>query len=108
MRHSLKQGRQRFTKLLLTQPPGETMTELLLKYQHQDWMLKEQHQNYQEWNFIVFLFFSSFFLLFLSKCMSWSLLLSTPSLAVDFFGYLFLSFSSFSFFHGFITFTIIN
>jgi hypothetical protein len=26
---------------LLTQQPGETMTELLLKYQHQDWMLKE-------------------------------------------------------------------
>jgi hypothetical protein len=24
-----------------TQPPGETMTELLLKYQHQDWMLEE-------------------------------------------------------------------
>jgi hypothetical protein len=22
------------------QPPGETKTELLLKYQHQDWMLK--------------------------------------------------------------------
>jgi hypothetical protein len=25
----------------LNQPPGETMKELLLKYQHQDWMLKE-------------------------------------------------------------------
>jgi hypothetical protein len=24
-----------------TQLPGETMTELLLKYQHQDWMLGE-------------------------------------------------------------------
>jgi hypothetical protein len=23
------------------QPPGETQTELLLKHQHQDWMLKE-------------------------------------------------------------------
>jgi hypothetical protein len=23
------------------QPPGKTKTELLLKYQHQDWMLKE-------------------------------------------------------------------
>jgi hypothetical protein len=23
------------------QPPGETKTEPLLKYQHQDWMLKE-------------------------------------------------------------------
>jgi hypothetical protein len=23
------------------QPPGETKTELLLKYQHQDWMMKE-------------------------------------------------------------------
>jgi hypothetical protein len=23
------------------QPPGETKTELLLKYQYQDWMLKE-------------------------------------------------------------------
>jgi hypothetical protein len=23
------------------QPPGETMTELLLKYQHQDWMPEE-------------------------------------------------------------------
>jgi hypothetical protein len=31
---------------LLTQPPGETMTELLLKYQQQDWMPKEKHQNY--------------------------------------------------------------
>jgi hypothetical protein len=28
------------------QPPGKTKTELLLKYQHQDWMLKEKHQNY--------------------------------------------------------------
>jgi hypothetical protein len=26
---------------LLTQTPGETTTELLLKYQHQHWMLKE-------------------------------------------------------------------
>jgi hypothetical protein len=26
---------------LLTQPPDKTTTELLLKYQHQDWMLKE-------------------------------------------------------------------
>jgi hypothetical protein len=26
---------------LLTQPPGKTITELLLKYQHQDRMLKE-------------------------------------------------------------------
>jgi hypothetical protein len=25
----------------LTHPPGETTTELLLKYQQQDWMLKE-------------------------------------------------------------------
>jgi hypothetical protein len=25
----------------LTQPPGKTTTELLLKHQHQDWMLKE-------------------------------------------------------------------
>jgi hypothetical protein len=25
---------------LLIQPPGETTTELLLKYQHQDWMLR--------------------------------------------------------------------
>jgi hypothetical protein len=23
------------------QPPGKTKTELLLKYQHQDWMLKD-------------------------------------------------------------------
>jgi hypothetical protein len=28
------------------QPPIKTKTELVLKYQHQDWMLKEQHQNY--------------------------------------------------------------
>jgi hypothetical protein len=28
---------------LLIQPLGETMTGLLLKYQHQDWMLKDQH-----------------------------------------------------------------
>jgi hypothetical protein len=27
------------------QPPGETITELLVKYQHQDWMLKEYHQS---------------------------------------------------------------
>jgi hypothetical protein len=26
---------------LLPQPPGETTTDLLLKYQHQDWILKE-------------------------------------------------------------------
>jgi hypothetical protein len=26
---------------LLTKPPGETTTKLLLKYQHEDWMLKE-------------------------------------------------------------------
>jgi hypothetical protein len=31
---------------LLTQKPGETTTELLLKYPHQDWMLKKLHQNY--------------------------------------------------------------
>jgi hypothetical protein len=28
-----------------TQQPGKTMTELLLKYQHQDWMLDKEHQN---------------------------------------------------------------
>jgi hypothetical protein len=42
--------REELTKQLLlkdrrkkntTQPPGETMTELQLKHQHQDWMLKE-------------------------------------------------------------------
>jgi hypothetical protein len=27
--------------LLTNQNPGETTTELLLKYQHQDWMLEE-------------------------------------------------------------------
>jgi hypothetical protein len=32
--------RQKKTKNT-TQLPGETMTELLLKYQHQDWMLGE-------------------------------------------------------------------
>jgi hypothetical protein len=31
---------------LLTQPPCKTTTVLLIKYQHQDWMLKEKHQNY--------------------------------------------------------------
>jgi hypothetical protein len=31
---------------LLTQSPGETTKDLLFKYQHQDWMLKEWHQNY--------------------------------------------------------------
>jgi hypothetical protein len=31
---------------LLTQPLGEIATEILLKYQHQDWMLKEKQQNY--------------------------------------------------------------
>jgi hypothetical protein len=25
---------------------GETKTELVLKYQHKNWMLKEQHKNY--------------------------------------------------------------
>jgi hypothetical protein len=34
--------RQKKKRTLPTgQPPGETMTELLLKYQHQDWMLEE-------------------------------------------------------------------
>jgi hypothetical protein len=28
---------------LLTKPPGEIMTGLLLKYQYKGWMLKEQH-----------------------------------------------------------------
>jgi hypothetical protein len=28
------------------QPPGKTKTELLLKFQHQDWLLEEYHQNY--------------------------------------------------------------
>jgi hypothetical protein len=28
-------------KLSPDQPPGGTKTELLLKYQHQDWMMKE-------------------------------------------------------------------
>jgi hypothetical protein len=31
---------------LLTQPFGKTITGLLLKYKHQAWMLKKQHQNY--------------------------------------------------------------
>jgi hypothetical protein len=33
--------RQKKKTLLTSQPPGETMTEFLLKYQHQDWMLEE-------------------------------------------------------------------
>jgi hypothetical protein len=33
--------RQKKKTLSTNQPPGETMTELLLKYQHQDWMLEE-------------------------------------------------------------------
>jgi hypothetical protein len=48
----LTEGGADFTKQLLLkdrekkpsespQPHGETKTELLLKYQHQDWMLKE-------------------------------------------------------------------
>jgi hypothetical protein len=32
----------------MTKPPGNKTTEVLLKYQHQDWMLKEKHQNYQD------------------------------------------------------------
>jgi hypothetical protein len=32
---------ERQKKKNTTQPPGDTMTELLLKYQHQDWMLEE-------------------------------------------------------------------
>jgi hypothetical protein len=28
------------------QPPGEMKTEPLLKYEHQDWMLKKQYHNY--------------------------------------------------------------
>jgi hypothetical protein len=28
-------------KINTIQPPGETTTELLLKYQHQDWMLEK-------------------------------------------------------------------
>jgi hypothetical protein len=33
--------RQKKKTLPTNQPPGETMTELLLKYQKQDWMLEE-------------------------------------------------------------------
>jgi hypothetical protein len=32
---------ERQKKKNTTQPPDNTMTELLLKYQHQDWMLEE-------------------------------------------------------------------
>jgi hypothetical protein len=35
---SLKDGRKTGET---PQPPGETNTELLLKYQHQDWLLEE-------------------------------------------------------------------
>jgi hypothetical protein len=33
--------RQKNKTLPTNQPPGETMTELLLKCQHQDWMLEK-------------------------------------------------------------------
>jgi hypothetical protein len=33
--------RQKKKTLTISQPPGETMTDLLLKYQYQDWMLEE-------------------------------------------------------------------
>jgi hypothetical protein len=33
--------RQKEKSLPTSQPPGETTTGLLLKYQHQDWMLEE-------------------------------------------------------------------
>jgi hypothetical protein len=33
--------RQKKKTLSTNQPPGKIMTELLLKYQHQDWMLEE-------------------------------------------------------------------
>jgi hypothetical protein len=33
--------RQKKNKTNTTKQPGETMTELLPKYQHQDWMLEE-------------------------------------------------------------------
>jgi hypothetical protein len=32
---------RRKKKINTTQLPGKTMTELLLKYKHQDWMLEE-------------------------------------------------------------------
>jgi hypothetical protein len=50
--------------------------------------------------FYFFLFF--FFLFSLSKCLSCSLLVSTPSLPVDFFDSLFFSFSFFYFFFFFL------
>jgi hypothetical protein len=33
--------RQKKKKLHIGQPPGKTKTELLLIYQHQDWILEE-------------------------------------------------------------------
>jgi hypothetical protein len=81
---------------------GETMTVLLLKHQHQDWMMKEQHQNYQAWNSIVpapGIFFS----LSLSACLDHCLLVYHLSLWISldnncFSFSFFLSFFLFSFF----------
>jgi hypothetical protein len=39
-----KTNKQKNT-LPISQPPSEITTELLLKYQHQDWMLEEKQQN---------------------------------------------------------------
>jgi hypothetical protein len=38
---SERQKKTKQNKINTTQPPGKTMTELLLKYQDQDWMLEE-------------------------------------------------------------------
>jgi hypothetical protein len=71
-------------------------------------MLKEKHQNYQDWNFTVAEPF--FFFLFLSKYLFSSLLVSIPTpcwflwLSIFFF----LSFSFYSFFLDLITFTLVS
>jgi hypothetical protein len=30
------------------------MTEILLRHHLQDWRLRDEHQNYEDWNFIAF------------------------------------------------------
>jgi hypothetical protein len=97
---------------LLTQSPGNTITELLLKYQHQDWMLKEKHQNYQDWNCIV-PEPGNFFFLFLSACLAHSFLdHHSPYWFLWFSFFFFLSFFLFFFFSlfllGCISFNIVS
>jgi hypothetical protein len=82
------------------QPPGETKTELLLKYQHQDWMLKSNTRTTKT----EILFFQNLEF-FLCICLFVLFPACPPPLPVDFFGSLSLFFF---FFLCFISFTTVS